>query len=169
MVPFTIATPFLLLLLLLVPILYVVAIKLRRRPTTHHNLPPGRSGWPIIGESLELLGANSEGIPEKFVLDRVKRYGSHVFRTSLMGEPTVILCGPAGNKLLFSSEGRKVALWWPASVRRTIGPSLISKSGEEAMAQKKMLMTFFNLEGLVKWIPTIDDVTGRHLATRWHG
>ncbi|KAK4753669.1 hypothetical protein SAY87_001773 [Trapa incisa] len=165
MLPFTIVIP------LLLTILLVGVMKLRRRTTTHqYNLPPGSSGWPIVGESLELFRGNSEGVPEKFIVDRIERYGSHVFRTSLFGEPMAVLCGPAGNKFLFSNEGKKVGLWWPASVRQLMGPSLVSKSGEEAKAQKKMMMMgLFSLEGLVKCIPIMDEVTRHHLATHWQG
>nr|AZS32334.1 CYP716 family cytochrome P450 monooxygenase [Lagerstroemia speciosa] len=165
MFPFTI-TPA---LILLAPILFLLVVAKLGRRRTHHNLPPGSSGWPVIGESLDLLGDNSAGVPEKFVLDRVKRYGSLVFRTSLLGEPMVVVCGPAGNKLLFSSEGKKVAVWWPASVQRLIGPSLLNKTGEEARVQKKMMMSFFNVEALAKCIPTMEDVTRRHIAAQWQG
>ncbi|KAF8041128.1 hypothetical protein BT93_B3142 [Corymbia citriodora subsp. variegata] len=96
-------------------------------------------------------------------------HGSPVFKTSLLGEPMVVLCGAAGNKFLFSNEGKKVALWWPSSVRRLTGTSLITKAGDEGRSDRRMLMSFFNPEALVRFVGTMDEVTRHHLRTQWQG
>ncbi|OWM68856.1 hypothetical protein CDL15_Pgr025043 [Punica granatum] len=80
-----------------------------------------------------------------------------------------VLCGPAGNKFVFSNEGKKVAVWWPSSVQQLIGPSLVNTSGDEARVHRKMLMNFFSIESLMQCIPTVDEVTRGHLATHWQG
>ncbi|OWM70186.1 hypothetical protein CDL15_Pgr026036 [Punica granatum] len=109
------------------------------------NLPPGRFGWPLVGEMMEFLRANWEGCPDKFVRDRVERYGSTMFRTCVFGEPMVFLCGSAGNKFLFSKEGKKVGHWFPAPIRRLSGRSLVFMSGDEARVRKKLIVAgFFN-------------------------
>ncbi|OWM89848.1 hypothetical protein CDL15_Pgr024597 [Punica granatum] len=155
-------------LILFFPSLLLVGIKLRK--PAHRNLPPGKSGWPFFGESLEFLRANREGRAYKFVRDRVERYNSTVFRTFLMGEPMVFLCGPAGNKFLFSNEGKKVALWWPSPVRRLTGPSLLTSAGDEARVRKKLLMAgFFNTESLKKSVPVMDEITRNYLKANWQG
>ncbi|OWM89855.1 hypothetical protein CDL15_Pgr024604 [Punica granatum] len=135
----------------------------------YRNLPPGSSGWPVIGETLDMLRANSEGNPLKFSRDRVEKYKSLVFRTRVLGENMAVLCGPAGNKFVFSNEGKKVAVWWPSSVQQLIGPSLVNTSGDEARVHRKMLMNFFSIESLMQCIPTVDEVTRGHLATHWQG
>ncbi|KAF8042063.1 hypothetical protein BT93_A0609 [Corymbia citriodora subsp. variegata] len=159
---FTLASALALLLLL-------VLIKLFKPKTDHLNLPPGSFGWPIIGESLEFLRSQRDGSPAKFIQDRMTKYNSPVFKTSVLGEPMVILFGPAGNKFLFSNEGKKVALWWPSSVRKLMGRCLVAKAGDEAKSEKKLLMSFFNPEALMRSVGVIDELTKDHLRTHWEG
>ncbi|RVW82089.1 Beta-amyrin 28-oxidase [Vitis vinifera] len=58
---------------------------------TGPNLPPGKIGWPMVGESLEFLSTGWKGHPEKFIFDRISKYSSEVFKTSLLGEPAAVL------------------------------------------------------------------------------
>ncbi|XP_056165124.1 beta-amyrin 28-monooxygenase-like [Syzygium oleosum] len=159
--------------LTLVPVLALLLalafIKLLKPKTARPNLPPGSFGWPVIGESLEFLRCQRGGHPEKFVRDRMSRYNSPIFKTSLLGERMAVLCGPAGNKFLFSNEGKKVALWWPSSVGKLMGRCLVSKAGDEARLDKKMLMSFFNPEALMRSVGVIDEFTKDHLRTQWEG
>jgi cytochrome P450 family 26 subfamily A len=60
-----------------------------------YQLPPGSKGWPIIGETLEYLSTARNGVPEKFVADRRKKYDAKVFKTSLVGETMAQLCTAA--------------------------------------------------------------------------
>ena len=69
--------------------------------------PPGSTGWPLLGETLEYLSTTKEGTPEKFINDRRKKYSSRLFKTSLLGQPTVLLCNAEGNKFIFSNENEK--------------------------------------------------------------
>lgn len=162
-------------LLLLFPILLACSIFLfsganlvTRRAC--QSLPPGRSGWPFLGETLEFLRYNKRGCPERFVADRVQEYKSSVFRTSLLGEQIAFLCGPAWNKFVFSNEGKMVEMWWPTSVKRLVGPSLVNKVSEEAMVHKKLLMAgFFGTESLINCVPTMDEITRSHLEAHWEG
>ncbi|OWM73383.1 hypothetical protein CDL15_Pgr026482 [Punica granatum] len=134
------------------------------------NLPPGTFGWPFLGETVEFIRAKSEGCADKFVKDRVERYGSTVFRTSLFGEPMAFLCGPAGNKFLFSNEGKKVAHWFPAPLRWMLEGSFIFMCGDEARVRKKLLTaSFFNTESLMKCVPIMDEITRGYLKTHWEG
>jgi hypothetical protein len=52
---------------------------------TGPNLPPGKTGYPMIGESLEFLSTGWKGHPEKFIFDRMARFSSEIFKTSLLG------------------------------------------------------------------------------------
>ena len=66
------------------------------------KLPPGSLGLPVIGQSLSLLGAMRANTAERWIQDRVDRYGP-VSKLSLFGAPTVLLTGPAANKFVFFS------------------------------------------------------------------
>ncbi|MFS7931391.1 putative cytochrome P450 superfamily [Helianthus anomalus] len=111
--------------------------------TSKINLPPGSFGWPFIGESLALLRAGWDGVPERFVHERIEKHGSPlVFKTSLLGDRVAVLCGPAGNKFLFGKENKLVAAWWPLPVRKLFGRCLITIRGDEAKWMRKMLLSY---------------------------
>ena len=55
-------------------------------------LPPGSLGLPVIGETLAFLRA-----PGAFASSRMERHG-RVFKTHLLGSPTVLLVGPEANR-----------------------------------------------------------------------
>ncbi|KAJ1421483.1 Cytochrome P450 [Sesbania bispinosa] len=58
-----------------------------KSPFSIPNLPPGKIGFPVIGESLAFLSTGWKGYPEKFIYERIAKYSSKVFKTSLFGEP----------------------------------------------------------------------------------
>ena len=84
-----------------------------RQKSTYSKLPPGKKGWPIIGETLEFGTAGQRGTPEIFIKERMRKYSQDLFQTSLFGENLAVLCGAAGNKFLFSNEKKYVTAWWP--------------------------------------------------------
>jgi beta-amyrin 28-monooxygenase len=75
------------------------------------KLPPGKAGWPVIGESLEFFSTGCKGHHEKFIFDRMSKYSSIVFRIHLFGEKEVVFGGANGNKFLFSNENKLVKAW----------------------------------------------------------
>ncbi|KAI3775259.1 hypothetical protein L1987_49830 [Smallanthus sonchifolius] len=132
------------------------------------TLPPGRTGWPVIGESYEFLSTGWNGHPEKFIFDRMLKFSSTVFRTSLMLEDAAVFCGAQGNKFLFSNENKLVQAWWPSSVDK-IFPSSDKTSKIEAIKMRKMLPNFFKPEALHRYVPIMDVTTQHHFATWWDG
>ncbi|XP_057768167.1 beta-amyrin 28-monooxygenase-like [Salvia miltiorrhiza] len=134
------------------------------------GLPPGRTGWPVVGESLEFLSTGWKGHPEKFIFDRIARYSSSVFRTHLLGERAAVFCGAAGNKFLFSNENKLVRAWWPASVDKVFPSSSASSSSqEEAIKMRRMLPNFFKPEALQRYVGIMDHIAQRHFADSWDG
>ncbi|XP_059317793.1 beta-amyrin 28-monooxygenase-like [Lycium ferocissimum] len=131
-------------------------------------LPPGKTGWPVFGESLEFLSTGWEGHPEKFIFDRIAKYSSIVFKTHLLGEEAAVFCGATGNKFLFSNENKLVQVWWPNSVNKVF-PSTIQISTKEAEAIKlrKMLPNFLKHEVLQRYVGIMDDMAQRHFASDW--
>ncbi|CAH9101824.1 unnamed protein product [Cuscuta europaea] len=131
-------------------------------------LPPGRNGWPFIGETLEFLSTGWKGHPEKFIFDRMEKYSTTAFRTHLLGQKVAVLCGANGNKFLFSNENKLVQAWWPESLNK-IFPSSVqtSASNEEAIKTRKLLPSFFKPEALQRYIGIMDDIARRHFADGW--
>lgn len=133
------------------------------------NVPPGSLGWPVVGETLEFLRYGGEGKQEGFTRERMEKYESRVFKTSLLGESMIVLCGPAGNKFLFSNENKNVQVWWPSSVTKLLRSSLVTKSGSQAKSLKRLLSTFLNPDALKNYLSIMDSVAHSHFATHWQG
>lgn len=134
------------------------------------NLPPGSFGWPLLGETLQFLRSNWDGKPGCFVKQRMDKYKTPVFKTSLMGEPVAVLCGPAGNKFLFGNENKLVQVWWPTSTRKLLGNCLSTSVGDEAKQTRKMLSPFVSPDALMRlYIKAVDLITQQHIKTHWEG
>nr|QOW94467.1 CYP716A179 [Plantago ovata] len=130
-------------------------------------LPPGKTGYPFVGESLEFLSTGWKGHPEKFIFDRITKYSSTVFRTHLLGEKAAVFCGAGGNKFLFSNENKLVQAWWPSSVDKVFPSSTQTSSKEEAIKMRRMLPNFFKPEALQRYVGIMDHIARRHFADSW--
>ena len=93
--------------------------KFVRRGSDPKNLPGGSLGFPVIGESLSFLKAQKEDRGPEWINERVLKHGP-VFKTSLMGSPTVILVGQAGNKFILGSDDDVLVAKQPKTIS-TIG------------------------------------------------
>ncbi|KAK7318772.1 hypothetical protein RJT34_03479 [Clitoria ternatea] len=142
-------------------------VRLRKHPNL--DLPPGNLGWPIVGETFEFMRACLEGNMTKFLGEKMDKYDSRVFKTSMFGDPIVVFCGPAGNKFLFSNENKNVQVWWPSSVRKLLRLSLVNKVGDEAKMMRRLLMSFLNAETLRNFLPKMDTIAQHHIMTHWEG
>ncbi|KAL5997681.1 hypothetical protein ACLOJK_008611 [Asimina triloba] len=110
-------------------------------------VPPGSFGWPLVGETMQLLLCGSRGRPHDFILSRRTKHSQHVFKTSLFGEKTAIVCGPAGNKLIFTSENKLVSMWLPASMKKLFPRAFtVIPNYEEAMQTRKLITGFMRQE-----------------------
>ncbi|KAK2998657.1 hypothetical protein RJ639_023053 [Escallonia herrerae] len=154
---------FLLPLLLILAFLVNIFLKTRKpQPTTGNHpsdekvqlLPPGRTGLPLIGETLD--------------------YFSKVFRTSLIGQPVAILCGPEGNKFLFSNESKLVQLWYPTHLDKIFpkvdntDSGVTSSTNEQSKVIRKQLPAVLKLENLINHIGMMDTVMKQQLHTEWN-
>ncbi|KAI3845791.1 hypothetical protein MKW98_016550 [Papaver atlanticum] len=132
---------------------------------------PGTTGWPIVGESLEFIRTNLKGVPEKFFSDRVRKYSSEVFKTSLLGVPVTVLSGAAGNKFLFSNEYKLVKIWWPPSIRKIIPTSedafLPSDPSQSKNLRSKLYPLILKPDILQKYVGVMDSLAIKHFDTHW--
>jgi cytochrome P450 family 26 subfamily A len=128
-------------------------------------LPPGSLGFPIIGETLELLRLQRRGLPWSFFHHRISRYGE-TFKTNLLGSPSVVLASPQGNKTAFSS----IYVSWPSSVISVIGThALVAKVGPEAARIRIALMAFLQPESLRKYTAIVDRLLFAFIRKHLHG
>lgn len=127
----------------------------------HLSLPPGTLGYPVIGETFEFIVQNAT-----FYKSRRDKYG-HVYRTHVMGRPTIRVSGANNIRKILRSEHSYVASQWPPSIRRVLGPNALSMMDEitEHKERKKLLSNLFQPESLNSFIPVIRKITKHYLET----
>ncbi|WCJ24415.1 cytochrome P450 family 716 subfamily A polypeptide 1 [Euphorbia peplus] len=132
--------------------------------TTNHNLPPGSMGWPILGETLEFLF----GSPENFVFKRMEKYSPDIFKTNILGEKTVVICGPNGHKFLFSNENKLFTAFRPHSMQKLFR-LYRSNAPPPTAAEAKILKSpgFLKPEALVRYLGLMDSMTQQHILNHW--
>lgn len=127
------------------------------------RLPPGNTGWPLLGESLDFFSKIRQGVIEKFVTDRRDKYSSTIFRTSLIGHPMAIICDAEGNKFLFSNENKFVKHWWPSTIDKLFPKSNNKPNTEHTKALRKLLTFILKGDMLREYVGTIDAIMKQHL------
>ncbi|WP_024546087.1 cytochrome P450 [Picosynechococcus sp. NKBG15041c] len=123
-------------------------------------LPPGRNGLPFVGETLAFI------FDPDFAEKRANRYGA-IFRTNILGQPTVVMSGPEANKLILSTHFEHFS-WregWPANFRELLGESLFLQDGAEHRRNRKLLMPAFHGAALQNYFVTMEAIATRHLET----
>ena len=126
-----------------------------------HPLPPGKSGLPWIGETVSFL------TDPDFATKRRQQYGA-IFRTHLIGRPTVVMSGAAANKFILATHFDKFS-WrdgWPDNFKELLGESLFLQEGAEHQRNRKLLMPAFHGKALVNYVATMTEITDRYLA-KW--
>lgn len=113
-------------------------------------LPPGSNGLPLLGETLAFAGN-----PFAFIHQRRIRFGD-VFRTSILGRPTVFFTGPrhVGTWLDPSKVQREGAM--PANLLALFGGSadIVPLLDGEAHARRKLsLLAAFSPEAVASYMP----------------
>ncbi|KAK3002633.1 hypothetical protein RJ639_019739 [Escallonia herrerae] len=142
----------------------------RKKSPRDQRSPPGNTGWPFIGESLEFVTSGKNGTPDKFVRERMDKFSPDVFKTSMAGETVAVFCGASGNKFLFSNENKLVGSWWPPTIDK-INTAKNSKTNVILQTKKlrKILPEFLKPEALQKYVPIMDRMAMQHLERDWSG
>ncbi|WMV15442.1 hypothetical protein MTR67_008827 [Solanum verrucosum] len=156
---------------LVVFFLILTTILSQNRSSKNTKLPPGSFGWPVIGETIEFLFSN----PEKFVRDRMNKYSQDIFKTKIMGEKTVVICGPNGHKFLFSNEEKLFTVFRTHSMQR-IFRSYQSKNPScpppPSLSQSTRVIRqpgFLKPEALARYLGEMDCITKELLQSHWEG
>ncbi|XP_058072525.1 cytochrome P450 716B1-like [Magnolia sinica] len=154
-------------LLFLLPIILLLIRS--RKPRSSKKLPPGPLGIPIIGQSLQLLRTMRSNTAEKWLDDRIKKYGP-ISKLTLFGTPTVFLTGTAANKFIFTSEGDTLTNQQPQSIRRIMGDrNLMELIGDDHKRVRGALVSFLKPEVLKKYVGKMDVEVKQHLHMHWEG
>ncbi|GLJ43136.1 hypothetical protein SUGI_0895310 [Cryptomeria japonica] len=139
------------------------------KPKSSLKIPPGKLGFPVIGETVQFLQALRSGTPQLFFDERVKKFGD-VFKTSLLGHPTIVVYGPAGNRLVLSNEDKLVHISWPKSFMKLVGEeSMGNKRGEDHLRLRAALARFLGPQALKSYMSKMSVEIQRHITERWMG
>lgn len=122
-------------------------------------MPPGRLGLPWVGETLNLI-AN----PFAFLDVRQRRYGP-VFKSRVLGHPTVFLGGPEGAEAFYDADnvGRDHAHPYPI-VDLFGGVNMEMYDGPRHQALKAMALTAFDGVALAAYLPDMERLISHGLA-----
>ena len=124
-------------------------------------LPPGTTGLPFIGETLDFLR------DPQFARKRQAQYGS-LFKTQILGRPTAFFCGPEANEFLLSSHADSFS-WrggWPDTFQELLGESLFLQEGAEHRRNRRLLMPAFHGKALEGYFSVMRDLSIAYL-TSW--
>ncbi|KAI3525047.1 hypothetical protein L1887_03718 [Cichorium endivia] len=152
----------LLVILLSLPFFYLFFLK---KTSSNPETPPGSSGWPIVGENIS-MGFSG---PPKFIQQRMKKFSKDVFQTSLLGEKMAFLCGPQGNKFVFTNENKLLTSWWPKSVTKVLLFTEVIEQDQKVVAPllANSVHDILKPEALKKYIAVMDNIARQHMETDW--
>ncbi|WRX19158.1 Cytochrome P450 - like 10 [Theobroma cacao] len=95
------------------------------------KLPPGRRGWPLLGDSISWYNAVASSHPPLYVEEQVKRFGK-IFSCSLFGKWAVVSADPSFNRFVMLNEGKLFQSSYPKSFRDLVGKNgVITVQGEQ--------------------------------------
>eukprot|EP01018_Ginkgo_biloba_P016027 Gb_00982 [translate_table: standard] len=147
----------------------IIMIMRKNKSSRKKNVPPGSLGFPIIGETFGFVWAVRADNHKSWIDSRVSKCGA-IFKTSLMGCPTVVMTSQAGNKFLFSIDYKRIVNKQPATVTRIMGKyNLFEVSVEDHKRFRGALMSFLKPEALQKLVGKVDAAIQRHLDKYWKG
>ncbi|PIA31741.1 hypothetical protein AQUCO_04900200v1 [Aquilegia coerulea] len=136
---------------------------------TKPPLPPGSLGWPLVGETFELQRLNQSGKPDDFHNQRARKYNKDIYKTSILGEKSIFICGAAGNKFVFTSEKTLVLTWWPLSLKKLFGTAFFTAPYDEAVRTRKLVTGFLQQEVMHQLVERFDKTCRNCMQRDWIG
>ncbi len=123
-------------------------------------LPPGETGLPFIGETLDFL------FDPDFAKKKKRKYGQ-IYKTNIFGNNTVTMIGAEANQFLFRNENKYVVSTWPKSTRILLGKlSLAVRDGTFHTSRRKLLAQAFQPRALNSYIPKMTEITQQYV-NKW--
>lgn len=152
-------------LLFLLPIFLLLA----RRRSIPKGVPPGSLGLPLIGQSIGLLRAMRANTAEKWLDERIKKYGP-ISKLSLFGQPAVFIYGQAANKLVFANDSSSISNQQARSNQMIMGErNLLELSGEDHKRVRDAIVSFLKQKSLKQYVGKMDAEVRKHLEMHWQG
>jgi len=124
------------------------------------RLPPGRTGLPLLGETLGFL-QDTFGFIEK----RRAEHGP-VFRTRLLGKDTAVLCGAETTSAFLDGEKVQRADAMPSHLKTLFGGVSVNQmDGDLHRGRKRHILAAFTREALASYLPEMQAIVARAFAS----
>ncbi|KAI3728630.1 hypothetical protein L6452_17269 [Arctium lappa] len=153
---------------LLPPFFFIIFLihKTFNKNTT--KLPSGQMGLPWIGETIAFYRAQRNNqLFDTFFQPRINKHGK-IFKTRLMGSPTVVVNGPTANKFFMSNEFKLVVSSWPTSSVELMGKnSIMEKQGDSHRCLRGIIASTLAPAALHAIVPRICTSIHKHLSKNW--
>ncbi|KAJ6844614.1 cytochrome P450 90B1-like [Iris pallida] len=98
----------------------VCLIVIARRRGSHSKLPPGWSGWPLLGETLSFLKPSPATSMGNFMELRMSRFGK-IFSSNLLGAQAIVSADPELNRFVLQNEMKLFESYWPQHIWKLFG------------------------------------------------
>ena len=126
----------------------------KRNSLTHI---PGDEGWPIIGNTLQVLAdpkGQVEGTPAKYGL---------VYRTHLFGETSIVLLGPEANELVLFDQAKLFSSThgWDPILGRLFPRGLMLLDFDEHRLHRRALSVAFKSGPMKSYLAELDAASPR--------
>ena len=125
------------------------------------QIPSGNNGLPVFGETLSFV------FDPNFIIKRYRKYGP-IFRTNIIGRPTVVMAGPEAVEFVLSSHMDHFS-WrsgWPDNFKILLGESLFLMDGEEHRQKRRLIMPALHGSALANYLDTMKEITCLYLK-KW--
>ncbi|XP_044470610.1 cytochrome P450 90B1-like isoform X2 [Mangifera indica] len=109
---------------------------------TRFNLPPGKMGWPLIGETIAYYKRHSATSVGEFMENRMARYGK-IYKSNLFGEPTIVSADAGLNKFIFLNEGKLFESSFPRNLAGIFGKwAMVELVGDMHKGMRNISLNF---------------------------
>jgi cytochrome P450 len=102
----------------------------------------------------------------------MKKYSSDIFKTKILGEETVVMCGPDGHKYLFTNEQKLFTVFRTHSMQKLFlsdeasAPIEITREAESKIIRSP---GFLKPEALVRYLGKMDSIIQQKMQAYWEG
>nr|WCA73306.1 abscisic acid 8'-hydroxylase 3 [Lilium davidii] len=161
--PLPLSLQFLSLLVIALSVLWLLKISTSSRRRT--KTPPGSSRWPVIGETLAFIAANSSGKGfYDFVRKRYIRYGG-CFKTNIFRETHVFVSTIEAARAILSSDATRFSKRYLRSIAELLGDqSLLCASHEQHRLVRGRLSSILSVDCMASVIRHFDKLTVKALG-----
>lgn len=124
--------------------------------------PPGRFGWPLVGETLSFLKPHGSNAIGSFLEEHCSRYGK-VFKSHLFFSPAIVSCDQELNHFILQNEDKLFQCSYPKPIHGVLGKnSLLVVVGDAHKRLRTMALTLVSTtKSKVSYLNDIEKIAVR--------